>query len=170
MSQDELLISNLEQANLHFGSRMFDADNIINLLPGGVVKAVYEEKPEWESKKPLSIILRKESNNGLGFIDNYYYYLIFRKRALFKWSDTFNFPRKHQRTAGIYLPFAILKHIDNNGLKMLSEIVLIFGSGRIYKASSEEVFKFFISNKMQTETNYNQIVTGLPLSLFQEIK
>jgi hypothetical protein len=122
------------------------------------------------TSKPISIILGKEiKKNGLGIEDEYYFYVIFRKKTLDSWSRSLDI-KKYIRTPGIYIPFSILKHIDNQKVKEVSELCLVLGDGRIYTIPSRDLFKYFFKHKMPLLINaYGQMMTAAPLEIFNRM-
>jgi hypothetical protein len=123
------------------------------------------------TSKPISIILGKEiKKNGLGISDMYYYYVLFKKKTLNSWARSLGMT-KYIRSSGIYIPFSILKHIDNQKVKEFSELALVLGDGRIFTIASRDLFKYFFKHKMPLLINaYGQMMTAIPLEIMDEMK
>jgi hypothetical protein len=193
--QELLEVANLDMAVLHFGVKFSEKYGLTtyNLKPVGIVPPVFEEmdnyahyeremdigdpdnkfgmlvrKQIYQNKKkdrPVSVILKKEiEKNGLGLEDEYYYYIIYRKGLLNTWGNALGL-KKYQRALGFYLPFSIMKHIDESKVKFRAELVLVLGDGRIYTVKAEDLFRYFFKIKMALIINaWSQCVTGIPIN------
>lgn len=134
------------------------------------------DKNDNTNKRNICIVLSKEiDSNNLGIEDYYYYYILYRKKTLTSWSSQLNMSKKFCRSPGFYLPFSILKHIDNNKVKEISEIVFVLADQergiqpRIYSTKSSNIFKYFLKNKMPLLINrWGEMVTGIPLDELSE--
>jgi hypothetical protein len=127
-----------------------------------------------EDNRRICSILEKEVINGLGMVDSYYYYIIYRNRLLNSWANAFEL-KKYFRTPGIYLPFSILKHIESNKLKHTSELVLMYNppdvNPKLYSIKSADLFKFCTSNKLPLIISaYGEYTTAIPFELLGEFK
>jgi hypothetical protein len=191
------MIYDIVMARLYFSAKFVDhhTKELINLLPAGHVEPEYEqlddryykrdhpqgdktseytvlvkkqEAVKFRSKAPVASVLRKEILSPFGFIDDYYYYIVQRKRFTKFWHKDLDLP-KFERKEGIQIPFSILKHIDKNDAEMLSEIVVVLEDGTIWYAPSTNILEFFRTNKMPLFVNaYATMMTGFPRELFKE--
>lgn len=131
----------------------------------------FQDKKDKMNNRKTCIILSKEiDSNPLGIEDYYYFYILYRKKTLTSWSSQLNMSKKFCRVPGFYIPFSVLKHIDNNKVKETSEIVFVLADPekgiqtRIYSAKSSNIFSYFLKNKMPLMINrWGEMVTGIPL-------
>lgn len=188
---DGSMVTNLRQAVSYFTSKMLDKDTY--LAYSGKVKAVYDKMDAkyflkeyqafeegndygnmpvrkqaetlWISDRPFAIALRHDIKNGLGIDDSEFYYVFFRKRLSFRWSSTFNNLNRYKGSGGIYLPFAVLKHIEKNKVQKITKLVLVLGDGRIFVSTYEKVTRFYFSFNMPLMINeWGVTVTPVPVN------
>ena len=191
------MIYDLIMAKLHFTSQFIDHEELVNLLPAGEVKPKYElldnryyerdypmndktseysilvKKQEviegTRSENPVAAVLRKEILSPFGFVDDYYFYIIQRKKFTKYWNKNLEIKGYERGKEGIQIPFAILKHIDRNNAEKLSELDIVLEDGSIYFAPASVLFEFFRDKKMPIYINaYATMMTGFPKELFKE--
>lgn len=131
-----------------------------------------QDANKFRSKSPVAIVMRKEVLSPFGFVDDYYYYIIQRKKFSKYWNRDLGlvkFEERRSEKTGIQIPFTILKHIDRNNAEKVSEIVVVLEDGSIYYAPSRTLFNFFREQNMPLFVNsYATMLTGFPKELFSE--
>lgn len=192
----ENTISNLREAVTLYRTVMLVSD--IYLDQAGIVRPIYEKMDAkyfereyeafeagnefqmpvrkqaetlWISDRPFAIVLKEEVKNALGMDDYAFHYLVYRKKPIIKWSETINVP-KYRSKPGIYLPFAVLKHMQRNMVLRNSFLVAVFADGRIYRAKTGDIADYFIKTIREKMfiNEYGVLTTGISMDLFQEVK
>lgn len=119
------------------------------------------------------VVLERETVNSLGSPDLYYYYVINRNKLLSSWAPSLEL-KKYGRANGFYLPFYILKHVDESKTRNQSELILMLeidGELKTYYCSFIDLFKYFHDNRMPILMSaYGEQITGIPISIMKEYK
>jgi hypothetical protein len=131
-------------------------------------------EPKKKNGHKICAVLEKETVNGLGMEDSYYYYVLYRDKTLTGWAHVLDM-KKYFRQQGIYIPFSILKHMEENKVKHQSELILFLNEPDkpqpvLKSIKTADLFKFFTSHKMPLLiSSFGEYQTAIPLSIMDDI-
>jgi hypothetical protein len=130
----------------------------------------YRTKEENEEhQQPISIVLSEEFQNGLGMDDFFYYFIIYRKKISNTWGKSLNLT-KFERHPGFYIPFDILKYIEDNKVQEQSYLVVVLQDTDIYKQGAKTASEFTMKNDFPVFLDSRGVLTtGLPLDGFEKL-
>lgn len=137
-----------------------------------------QEGPRFQGKQKkghkICKILEKEIVNALGLPDFYYYYVLYRNRVQTRWANALDL-KKYQRQQGIYIPLSILKHVEDNNVKQMSEFILYLNEPYkdepvLKSIKSADLFKFFTANREpMLISSFGEYQTAIPLSIMSDV-